>query len=94
MDEALQRWLRLVGDRRTFNGSKLASEPRVTQTDRFRYWRANFADATKLTVIIWQMPNDRVSLGIQHRAFPRPCRRRSVEVVLEDVLGAAHFGPS
>lgn len=70
MDDVLQRWLDLVGNKRTFNGADTVSEPSVTTTEKFRYWRAKLADGTRVTVTIWRMPDGRVSLGVQHRTFP------------------------
>ena len=42
----------------------------MSATEKFRYWRAKLADGTRVTVIIWLMPDGRVSLSVQHRAFP------------------------
>jgi len=70
MDDVLRRWLELIGDTRTPNGADMESEPSVSSTEKFRYWRAKLTDGTRVTVIIWRMPDGRVSLGVQHRAFP------------------------
>lgn len=66
----LARWVALVGDVRTFNGSELAAEPSVSATEKFRYWRAKLTDGTAVRAIVWGTPDGRISLSVQQRAFP------------------------
>jgi hypothetical protein len=70
MDDVLRRWLEHVGDGRTFNGANVVAGPAVSTTERFRYWRARLADGTRVSATIWKRPDGRISLGVQHRAFP------------------------
>jgi len=46
MDQLLDQWLELVGGKRTLNGAGILSEPFVSRTDKFRYWRAKLEDGT------------------------------------------------
>jgi hypothetical protein len=69
MDTVLDQWVHLVGSTRTFNGITMSGEPKVSATEKFRYWRARLVDGSHLRVSIWRMGDGRISLGVQHRAF-------------------------
>ena len=67
MDSALQRWRELAGD--PLNGVALQAPPKVSSTEKFRYWRARLANGTRVDVTIYRRPDEKISLGIQHRPF-------------------------
>jgi len=67
LDSALHAWLDRIGDRQEFNGSALATEPRVSASARWRYWRARLADGGRVEVTINERPDGRIALSIQHR---------------------------
>jgi hypothetical protein len=69
IDSVLGQWVRLVGSTRTFNEIDMAGEPKVSATEKFRYWRARLVDGSYVSVNIWRMRDGRISLGVQHRAF-------------------------
>lgn len=46
MDEALDRWLRLVGDRKEFDGVVFGRAPKVSRTEKRRFWRCGLADGS------------------------------------------------
>lgn len=50
LDETIERWLTLVGDRTEFDGVDLDGEPRVSSTEKWRYWKANLADGSAVSV--------------------------------------------
>lgn len=70
LDDTLQAWLALVGGAQAFNGVALSGEPRVSASEKYRYWRARFADGTHIDVNVYKRPDGRISLGIQHGPFP------------------------
>lgn len=69
MDQLLDQWLQLVTDKRVLNGAGILSEPSVSRTDKFRYWRAKLADGTTVAVTIYGMSDGRAAFGIQQRGF-------------------------
>lgn len=56
MDEVLHKWQGLVGEMREFNGSRVVGGARTSQTEKWRYWRCDFEDGSKLSVNIQQKP--------------------------------------
>lgn len=49
LDDALQAWLEVVGGAQAFNGVALAGEPRVSASEKYRYWRARLPTAPMST---------------------------------------------
>ena len=64
------RRMMLVGGAQAFNGVALADEPRVSASEKYRYWRARLADGTHVDVNVYKRPDGRISFGVQHRPFP------------------------
>lgn len=59
MDEVLDRWTaRLSADpaAAVFDGVAFAGEPRVSRTEKWRYWRVSLADGSRVTVTIQDKP--------------------------------------
>lgn len=66
MDEVLGRWLAaLPADpgTPTFDGVELAGAPRVSRTGKWRYWRAELADGSHVTVTIGEKPGGAARAG-------------------------------
>ncbi|MBA4609275.1 hypothetical protein H1W00_12365 [Aeromicrobium sp. Marseille-Q0843] len=61
LDELLDRWLALVAGQDAFDGVVLAEEPRVSSTEKWRYWRAKLSDGSTVKV---DVSADRIA--IQH----------------------------
>lgn len=61
LDELLERWLALVAGQDTFDGVALSQEPRVSSTEKWRYWRAKLEDGSVVKV---DVSADRIA--IQH----------------------------
>ena len=66
LDDAVGTWRRLVANRRDFNGVPIESDPRVSHTEKWRYWRADLADGSKIRVGIGERPGGRAGLGLSH----------------------------
>ncbi len=52
MDIALAAWIEAVGGARDFDGVDVVGEPRITETDKWRYWKIDMADGSKVNVNI------------------------------------------
>lgn len=63
LDNALERWVACVQDRDEFNGCQLSQPARISGSERWRYWRADFSDGTKTQVDIG-LKGEKSSLAI------------------------------
>ncbi len=70
MDEWLDAWAHHAEGRVQFNGVAMVDEPRITRTDKWRYWRADLEDGTKIDVVIHQKTPDKAHLAVNHRQLP------------------------
>lgn len=52
MDEVLRLWSARVEGVSELNGSKIVGEPRVSQTEKWRYWRCNLENKSIVSVNI------------------------------------------
>lgn len=66
LDDGLKLWRHAVAGARRFNGVPLASEPRVTASKKFRYWRVRLRDGSEVAVGFYRSPSGKVSLGLSH----------------------------
>ena len=66
MDDAIGSWQEFVGDARHFNDVAFANEPSTSKTDKWRYWRVNLTDGTRLNIIISQKDAGKAQLTVQH----------------------------
>ncbi|HCU65275.1 MAG TPA: hypothetical protein DF774_05870 [Rheinheimera sp.] len=66
LDEALTLWLQAVAGIQSFNQVQLKTQPRVSQTEKWRYWRCELADGSRLALHIQQKATDKVALSLQH----------------------------
>jgi len=66
MDDALAAWGQLVAQRTEFDGVEITGEPRISRTEKWRYWRADLADSSKLAIDISSKPGGKAVLAINH----------------------------
>ena len=67
MDTALATWLELVSDRAEFDDVPIKGQPRISETEKWRYWRCDLEDGSKLSVNIQtKSPGDKSALAINH----------------------------
>lgn len=66
LDDALAFWQQLVANVDEFSGVAISGNPTVSQTEKWRYWRCNLADGSRVNVNISQKASDKTSLSIQH----------------------------
>ncbi|WP_372626611.1 hypothetical protein [Arsukibacterium sp.] len=65
VDDALAFWQQLVANADEFSGVVVSSTPVVSQTEKWRYWRCNLADGSRVNVNISQKASGKTSLSIQ-----------------------------
>ncbi|WP_340588530.1 hypothetical protein [Erythrobacter alti] len=66
-DAALAAWQALVGDRIDFAGSVTGEEPRLTKSDKWRYWRVDLDNGSKVTVHFSDKPGgEKSAIGVNH----------------------------
>lgn len=66
LDGTITRWLGIVQNQDDFNGCALVSEPRVTSSEKWRYWRANLDNETNVNVTIGIKDASKCTVGIEH----------------------------
>ena len=67
MDAALVKWLALTKDVRAFNGVKVTDAGKVSQTEKWRYWRCGLEDGGRLSVNFQTKPGgSKTSMAINH----------------------------
>lgn len=67
MDDVLSEWVALNEDPVEYNGLKVDGTPRISETKKWRYWRLDFTDGSKLSVNVQTKPDGAKSmLAINH----------------------------
>ncbi|HYF96708.1 MAG TPA: hypothetical protein VD947_01570 [Patescibacteria group bacterium] len=66
MDEALDAWLDLVSGQKEFNNVSIEGEARVSKTEKWRNWRCNLHDGSRVVVGIYQKTPNKAGLGLAH----------------------------
>jgi hypothetical protein len=74
MDDALDRWLRFIGDRSEFDGVAFGRAPKVSRTEKRRFWRCGLSDGTNMSASFEQRPADKVLMAISHDKIPTEAR--------------------
>lgn len=69
LEGALKRWIIAIEHLALFNNTQLLGEPSISRSERWRYWRANFSDGTKVTVNIG-LKGEKISLAVDHSLAP------------------------
>lgn len=65
-DAALAAWSALVAERVDFAGAVTGEEPRITQSENWRYWRVDLDNGSKVTVHFSDKPGGKSTIGINH----------------------------
>jgi hypothetical protein len=66
LDEALARWIELIGDCEEFTSVPISKGPEVRSTEKWRYWRCTLADGSRVVVNISTKPAGRSVISVQH----------------------------
>ncbi|NCB84376.1 MAG: hypothetical protein EOM44_07740 [Bacteroidia bacterium] len=67
MDDALKKWVKSLDGMTEFDGVKITSEPSISQTEKWRYWRCGLEDKSAISVNIQtKTGGEKSSLAINH----------------------------
>lgn len=66
LDDGLAWWCDRANDQTAFNGVEVMEEPRISESDNYRYWRAQLADGSRLVVGISKKSDGKVVVAVQH----------------------------
>lgn len=64
LDDAMDWWLDKVGDGAEFSDISFADEPAASTTDKWRHWRVNLADGSKVIVSTMQKAPGKAQLAV------------------------------
>ena len=65
-DEALRRWQALVRDRIDFAGAAAEGEPRLTASEKWRYWRLDLDDGSRVTLNFSDKAGGKALISVNH----------------------------
>lgn len=74
-DDAVAAWARIVADHLAANGGAVdgvpAGEPRTSESEKWRYWKLDLADGTRVEVTVTDKPGDgpRAVVGVGHNGL-------------------------
>lgn len=66
LDSALRAWLDVVAGRGAFGGVAVEGAPRITSTEKWRYWRIGLVDGSRVSVDIGRKTDQKSTIGINH----------------------------
>lgn len=70
MDSVFKQWEKLIGSRTEFNKVKIKSVPRITSSDKWRYWKADLINESKINVDIKEKGSGKIGLSVTHYKLP------------------------
>ncbi|PRB69352.1 hypothetical protein [Arthrobacter sp. MYb213] len=71
LEGALQSWVGTVAEFSVFNGAQLTAEPAVSGSEKWRYWKAQFSDGSRVSVNI-TMKGSKASVSADHAKLANP----------------------
>lgn len=66
MDDALARWLAVVDGMTEFGEAFAETEPRQSRSEKWRYWRIDLEDGSKVSVTICDKTGGKAIVGVSH----------------------------
>lgn len=66
MDAAMARWRTAVEGCVEFAGALATDEPRVSETEKWRYWRVDLDDGSRVTVMASDKADGKALLAVNH----------------------------
>ena len=69
MDAALELVI-AAGEREEFAGVPAAGEARVSRTEKWRYWRRDLADGSRVSINIQNKPGGKSVVAVNHDDMP------------------------
>lgn len=62
LDQVLKKWLDKVRDVKEFNSIPLAGKPVISKTEKWRYWRVDLRDGSRVTITVGTKTADKTIL--------------------------------
>lgn len=72
MDAAITAWIALVAGRTSFNGHDVMDEPTTSVTAKWRYWRCQLEDDSRVNVTVNETAPGRCRVAVQHGQLVSP----------------------
>ncbi len=72
MDAVLDRWQEMVANRRSFDEVPISGEPSLSASERWRYWRVDLADGSRITATMTAKSGGKVSFAVTHEKLDSP----------------------
>lgn len=66
LDSVLAQWEKLVKGKTEFNGVKIKNNPRISSTEKWRYWKADLTDDSKINADISEKSIGKIGLSVTH----------------------------
>jgi len=66
LDDALARWIEVVGVPSEISGVAVESTPETSATEKWRYWRCSLVDGSRISVNISLKSPDKSIVSVQH----------------------------
>ena len=85
-DEALARWLELVEGRVEFAGALVTGEPRITRSEKWRYWRIGLDNGSRATLGFSGKPNGKSAVGVNHEKLANAQAAAQAKAFWKDLL--------
>lgn len=88
MDDALAAWQELVGERTDYAGAVAGEEPRVTQSEKWRYWRVDLDNGSKVTVHFSDKAGGKSTIGVNHEKLADADAVANAKLFWKDLFSA------
>lgn len=72
LDDAFTAWLALVNGRTAFNGISLIGEPSTSATAKWRYWRCQLEDDSRVEATVNESASGKSRVAVQHGRLKSP----------------------
>lgn len=66
MDQVFLHWQEFVKDLDHFDQVRFSSTPKMSETQKWRYWRVSLQDGSRLSIIINQKSAEKVLIAVNH----------------------------
>ncbi len=87
-DDALRRWLTKVEGLIQYNDALVVSEPRESQSEKWRYWRVDLDDGSKVSVVISEKPGGKSVIAIGHEKLADEAAAAGAKAFWKSLLAA------
>jgi hypothetical protein len=86
MDQALTAWEYLIADLDNFNGVAISGSPRLSKTERYRNWRCDLADGSRVVVGIYEKSPGKSVIPLAHEKITKEADVEPWRIYWKDLL--------